>query len=67
MKSNRFSLNKYKEEDEAPATTKNTPDNIRHRKSFNLETHRHLVSKQFFPYDRCEIVEFPKSSGNARK
>lgn len=37
------------------------------RKSVNFETHRHLISKQFFPVDRCEIVDLPKSSTAMRK
>ena len=42
-------------------------EQCRQRKSINFETHRHLVSKQFFPLEKCEIVELPKSSAGHRK
>lgn len=37
------------------------------RKNINIETHRHLVSKQFFPVDKCEIVDLPKTTIHIRK
>lgn len=33
----------------------------------SLDTHKHIISKQFFPVDKCEIVNLPKTAVNMRK
>lgn len=63
-KSTKLSLDKCRQELQ---TNSKEPDKLKHRKSFHFEVQKNIVSKQFFPVDRCEIVEWPKSSGNARK